>query len=320
MGISFLWAAVLLFLFGVECPLSHAQPLPSAQQLFALAPHLSLEEKDLRSFRAAGRFDYEPVHLKFELSAEKPDRTALRVLDARDRTPILWAAGREFLFYDPLADEVVLGSGVPFFVLRMEKEGDSAKEEDRGKGNLKFGFGISTNIANAASGLTVDLKSFGRVVQGVPEVRAAEEGNLLLEGKTAKGARIIAHSDRARDGVPHKRFELFMPEGGKEPFCTLEEITVNQPSKPSQFDFPKRFLQKSGLRVRHMEPGEAGAPLDLGKLVRSILARMAIHGAEEIKPLVEKMYSRKPDWGVLAIRDKRASAILISMAEAKEQP
>ena len=318
MGFSFLWIAALWFLFWVECPPSHAQTLPTAQQLLPLAPHLSLEEKDLRSFRAAGRFDLEQVHLKFELFAEKPDRTALRVLDARDRTPILWASGGEFLFYDPLADEVVVGKGVPFFRLRMEKETNPAREEDRGKGNLIFGFGISTDVTEAASGLTVDLKSFWTNVQGLPEVRAGDEGTFLLDGKTSRGGRIIAHVHPARDAGPYKRFQLFMPDGRKEPFCTLEEITINQPSKPGQFDFPKKFLQKSGLRIRQMEPGEAGSPLDLGKLVRSILARMAIHGAEEIKPLVEKMYSQKPDWGALATRDKRASTILVSMTEAKE--
>jgi hypothetical protein len=318
MGFSFFWIAALLFLSWVECPTPHAQTLPSAQKLLPLAPNLSLQEKDLRSFRTTGRLDWEQVHLKFELFAEKPDRTALRVLDAKDGTPILWASGREFLFYDPLADEVVLGSGVPFFVLRREKEGDSTREEDRGKGNLKFGFGISTDVSQAASGLAVDLKSFWTNVQGLPEVRAGEEGTLLLDGKTSRGGRIIAHIHPARDAGPYKRFELFMPESGKAPFCTLEEITVNQLSKPGQFEFPKRFLQNSGLRIRQMEPGEAGFPLDLGKLVRAIMARMAVHGAEEIKPLVEKMYSRKPDWGALAIRDKRASAILISMTDAKE--
>jgi hypothetical protein len=318
MGIAFLWAAVLVFLFWVECPSPGAQILPSAQQLLPLAPHLSLEEKDLRSFRAAGRFHWERVHLKFELFAEKPDRTALRVLDSKDGTPILWASGKDFLFYDPLADEVVMGSGVPFFILRMETEKTPEREKNQNKGNLKFGFGISTDVSQAASGLAVDLKSFWTNVQGLPEVRAGEEGTLLLDGKTSRGGRIIAHIHPARDAGPYKRFELFMAEGGKEPFCTLEEITVNQLSKPGQFEFPKRFLQNSGLRIRQMEPGEAGSSLDLGKLVRSILARMAIHGAEEIKPLVEKMYSRTPDWGALAIRDKRASAILISMTDAKE--
>ena len=318
MRISFLWIAVLLFLFWVGCPTPHAQTLPSAQQLLPLAPHLSLQEKDLRSFRATGRLDWEQVHLKFELCAEKPDRTALRVLDSKDHTPILWASGREFLFYDPLADEVVLGKGVPFFHLRMEKESEPAKEGDRGKGNLILGFGISTDVTKAASGLAVDLKSFWMNVQGVPEVRAGKEGTLLLYGRSPRGGRIIAHIHPARDAGPYKRFELFMAEGGKEPFCTLEEITVNQPSKPGQFNFPKRFLLNSGLPVRQIEPGGSGYSLDMGRLVRAMLARMAIHGAEEIKPLVEKMYSQKPDWGALAIRDKRASKILISMTEESE--
>lgn len=49
-----------------------------------------------------------------------------------------------------------------------------------------------------------------------------------------------------------------------------------------------------------------------------MLARMAIHGAEEVKPLVEKLHSQKPDWGALAMRDKRASKILISTPEERE--
>jgi hypothetical protein len=318
MGISFLWIAVLLFLFWIECPTPHTQTLPSAQQLLLLAPHLSLQEKDLHSFRAAGRLDWQQVQLKFELFAEKPDRTALRVLDSKDRTPILWASRREFLFYDPLANEVVMGKGVPFFHLRMEKESNPAREEDRGKGNLIFGFGISSNVTKAASGLAVDLKSFWMNTQGIPEVRSGEEGTLLLHGRTPRGGRIIAHIHPARDAGPYKRFELFMAEGGKEPFCTLEEITVNQPSKPGQFNFPKRFLLNSGLPVRQIEPGGAGFSLDMGRLVRAMLARMAIHGAEEIKPLVEKMYSQEPDWGALAMRDERASKILISITEERE--
>ena len=319
MRISFLWTAILLFLFWVECPFSPAQTLPSAQQLLPLAPHLSLQEKDLRSFRVAGWLDLEPLRLKFELFAEKPDRTALRVLDAKDRTPILWAARREFMIYDPLADEVGMGKGAPFFHLRVEKESNSAKEEDRGKENLIFKFGISSNVATAASGLVVDLKSFWLKTQGVPEVRAGEGGILLLYGKSPRGGRIIAHIRPDRDAGPYKRFELFMPDGGKEPFCILEEITVNLPSKPGQFDFPKKYLLNSGLRIRQIELGESAFPsLDMARVVRALLARMAIHGGEEIKPLVEKMYFRKPDWNALAIRDRRASAILISMTEAKE--
>ncbi len=48
------------------------------------------------------------------------------------------------------------------------------------------------------------------------------------------------------------------------------------------------------------------------------LARMAIYGAEEVKPLVEKLYSQKPDWGALAMRDKRAREVLISIPEERE--
>jgi len=318
MRISFLWIAVLLFLVWGEGPTLRAQTLPSAQQLLPLAPHLSLQEKDLRSFRTTGRLDWQQVHLKFELCAEKPDRTALRVLDSRDHTPILWASGREFLFYDPLEDEVVMGKGVPFFHLRMEKESNPEREEDRGKGNLILEFGISTDVTTASSGLSVDLKSFWMNAEGVPEVRAGKEGILLLNGRTPRGGRIVAHIHPSRDAGSYKRFELFIAEGAKEPFCTLEEITFNQPSKPGQFIFPKRFLVNSGLPVRQIEPDKTGFSLDMGRLVRAMLARMAIYGAEEVKPLVEKLYSQKPDWGALAMRDRRASEVLISMTEERE--
>jgi hypothetical protein len=183
---------------------------------------------------------------------------------------------------------------------------------------LILGFGISTDVTRAASGLSVDLKSFWTNAERVPEVRAGKEGTLLLHGRTPRGGRIVAHIHPSRDTSYYKRFELFMAEGAKEPFCTLEEVTVNQPSKRGQFNFPKKFLVNSGLPVREIEPDETGFSLDMGRLVRAMLARMAIYGAEEVKPLVEKLYSRKPDWGALEIRDKRASKILISMTEEKE--
>ena len=46
-----------------------------------------------------------------------------------------------------------------------------------------------------------------------------------------------------------------------------------------------------------------------------LLAPLAINGVDEIKPLVEKLYSRKLDWGALAERDRRTSQILISISE-----
>lgn len=291
MGISFPWVAAWLFLLLGECPTSYGQTLPPAQQLTILAPHLSLQEKDVRFFEATGKFDWEQVHLKFALFAEKPDRTALRVLDSKDNTPILWASGRAFMFYDPLADELVLGKGVPFFQFRMEKAGPEAEEDDLGKEKLTLGFGISTGGKTTASGLTLGLKSFWMNVQDIPEVRPGEGGTLLLQGRTPKGGRIIAHIDPLRAAGPYKKFELFMPGAGKESFFTLNGIAVNQPLKPGWFEFPKRFLLDSGLRIRQIEPGEGpGFPLDMGRLVRAILARMAIHGGDEIKPLVEKMY------------------------------
>ena len=59
---------------------------------------------------------------------------------------------------------------------------------------------------------------------------------------------------------------------------------------------------------------EPGFQIDMGRLVRAILARLAIQGgSEKIKELVEKMYSKKPDWDALAERDKQASRILKTM-------
>jgi len=313
--ISFCWFAVLCFLFSVQGPSVYGQTLPSAHQLLLLAPHLSLQEKDINSFQATGKFDFEQINLKFELYAAKPDKTALRVLDPQDSTPILWACGGEFMFYDPLADEIVIGKGMPLFVFRMEKVSQEVKQDGLGEEQLSFGFGVSTEATTAVGGMALDLKSFWTNLKSLPELHPGEKGTFLLLGRTQKGGRIIAHVNPARTGGPYERFELFMSDAGKEPFCSLDGITVNQPLKASRFEFPKKFLLDSGMRIRQMGPAEeAGFVLDLGKLVRAVLTRLAVYGGnEKIKELVEKMYSRKPDWGALAERDKQASRILRSM-------
>ena len=54
------------------------------------------------------------------------------------------------------------------------------------------------------------------------------------------------------------------------------------------------------------------------KCARAMLARLAINGADEIKPLVEQMCSEKPDWEALATSDSRASQILRAMADERQ--
>ena len=316
MRIAVLRFVVLFYLFLAEGPNAYGQTLPSAQQLLLTAPHLSLQEKNINSFEATGQLDWEKVHLKFELFAERPDKTALRVLDPKDNTPILWASGGAFMFYDPVADEIVIGRGVPFFLFRIERVSQEVKEDGLGREQLNLGFGVSTQATTAASGLALDLKSFWTNLKDLPKVHPGEKGALVLHGRTQKGGRIIAHINPARAAGPYKRFELFMSDAAKEPFCTLDEITINQPLKLGRFEFPQKFLLDSGLRIRQIEPAEEpGFSLDMGGLARAILARLAIQGADEIKDLVEKMYSRKLDWGALAVSDKRASRILKSMTK-----
>ena len=313
--ILFCWFAVLCFLFSVKAPSAYGQTLPSAQKLLLLAPHLSLQEKDINSFEATGQFDFEQIKLRFELFAVKPYKTTLRVLDPQDSTPILWACGREFMFFDPLADEIVIGKGVPLFVFRIEKASQEGKQDGLGEEQLSFGFGVSTEATSAVSGMALDLKSFWTNLKSLPEVHPGEKGTYLLLGRTQKGGRIIAHVNPARTGGPYERFELFMSDAGKEPFCSLDKIAINQPLKSSRFEFPQKFLLDSGMRIRQMGPTEEGGfQIDMGRLVRAILARLAIYGGnEKIKELVEKMYSKKPDWDARAERDKQASRILRSM-------
>ena len=225
------------------------------------------------------------------------------------------------MFYDPLANEVVMGEGVPIFEFRMEKAGNEAKEDEAGKEQLAFGFGISTNLAKAASGMAADLKSFWNDLQDPPEVRPAEKGTWLLCGRTRRGGRIVAQISPHRAAGPYARLDLYFPEAEKAqgPFCTLNEIMVNQPARLGRFDIPKGSLLNSGLRVRQIESHDTLDVLfDMGKCIRAMLARLAINGADEIKPLVEKICSEKPDWEALAVGDQRASKILRSMAEERQ--
>jgi len=225
------------------------------------------------------------------------------------------------MFYDPLANELVMGEDVPIFEFRMEKAGNEAKEDEGGTEKLAIGFGISDNVAKAASGMAVDLKSFWNDLQDTPEVRPTEKETWLLCGGTKRGGRIIAHISSDRAAGPYTRLDLYFPEAEtvQGPFCTLNEIMVNQPARPGRFDFPKESLLHSGLRVHQIESHEARDLLfDMGKCIRAMLARLAINGADEIKPLVEQICSEKPDWEALAVSDQRASRILRSMVEERQ--
>ncbi len=57
-----------------------------AETLVKLAPIISLEEKNISSFEVKGILDFNGIQLRFIISGQKPNKTAVRIFDVQDNT------------------------------------------------------------------------------------------------------------------------------------------------------------------------------------------------------------------------------------------
>ena len=112
-----------------------------AEALLNLAPHISLEGKDISTFEVKGTLDFDGAQLRFIASGKKPDQLTLKLLDPRDETPIMVGVDSSVMFYDPISSEVLLGRAESVFTLRVEKGAEDSVETCPGQ-RLVISFGF----------------------------------------------------------------------------------------------------------------------------------------------------------------------------------
>ena len=293
------------------------------ETLLQLAPRISLEEKSISTFEVKGTLDLDGIRLRFIVSGRQPDQLALRLLDPRDEMPILVGAGNSFMFYDPIASEVLLGQAVSRFTFKMDPEDQE----------LTIGFGFdSVRNAKATKGeekpetTLIDIHSLLTSLKQGLEIRAKEDHQLVVEGKTERGGRIVAYVTPSRREGPYTRVELYRSEvAGSQPFLVIDEIFLNQPLPAERFAFSEKKLLESALITRQISDELAiKETLSLDKFYRVVMARLVLAGLDnpELKSTVEKLSESKIDWKQVEKRDQEISIILKSIFKdvAVEQP
>lgn len=293
------------------------------EALLQLAPRISLEEKSISTFEVKGTLDLDGIRLRFIVSGRQPDQLALRLLDPRDGMPILVGAGNSFMFYDPIASEVLLGQAVSRFTFKM----------DPGDQQLMIGFGFhSVRDEKEKKGeekpetTLIDIHSLLASPKQGLEVRAKEDHQLVVEGKTERGGRIVAYVTPSRREGPYTRVELYKSDvAGSQAFLVIDEIVLNQPLPAERFAFSeKKLLESALIRRRISDELAIKETLSLDKFYRVVMARLVLAGVDnpDLKATVERMSEGKVDWKQVEKRDRAISIILKSIFRdvAAEQP
>ncbi|MFO1523587.1 MAG: hypothetical protein U1G05_16450 [Kiritimatiellia bacterium] len=271
----------------------------------------------------SGLLDGGPVSLRFTVSGQQPDRIALRLDDPRDGTPVLVAAGRSAMLYDPVSSEVLVMNVRPSFTLRMDTpapDSDEAKK-DPDAHTLNFGFFLNSPDGKELKPTVIDIPSI--LAGAAPPLRAAPDGagRYLLEGWSKRGNRLAARVEPARREGAFTRLELFDRETSPtEPVLLLDEILINPALPDDLFHLPEQALLDSKLPVRRLEnTGGLRDMVSLGTMIRAVMFRVALAGRadEKIRSRLEALALKKLDWDAVERADRAAGQVLKSIFAAK---
>jgi hypothetical protein len=291
-----------------------------AMELFKLAPCISLNEKVVTTYQVRGLFDFNGIHLQFNVLGKKPNQSALLILDPRDETPIMFAVGNSFMLYDPILSEVLLGHAVSTFTLNVERLTTGSGEADADNQNLVIGLGFrpigggKERSSEEGLGTTIiDIHSLLGLLMPPVEVKKERDGErFVLSGHTKRGNTAKAYVVPSRKEGPYARVELYLA-GEPNAFLILDEIMLNQPIPAERFAFPEEKLKASGLPTRQLTADTSiKAILSVDRFVQAIMARLVLTGAysEELRSAVEKMTMQKINWQNMVVEDRRVSPIL----------
>lgn len=317
-------AVVLLAAAAAAGVMAGAAVPPSPPALVAAAPRLASGGGNPVSFEVRCRLILNNAPFEFLVSYDPAHPVALQLRDTRDGAPMLVAADEKFVFYDPIGAEVLMGSGEPVVSIAIEHAETAGEEAGAGRdaeeSGTSFAVGLGLRAAgdpdvpgtNVSPAATIDLHS---ILESLTDDLALEqrgEGSFVLTGRSRTGGRGVAFLDIV-DGRPvYRRVELFgRGEEGGRLFCVIDEIQVGVPLPEERFTFPSERLAASGLPLRPLRTGTAlRTVLSIGRFVRGVMARLALAGAEDLRPVVETMAMRELDWESLRATDATVSARL----------
>lgn len=325
-----LFFACLIISLGltVILPAQAAGTLPhDTASLVSIAPKITLTDKRIASFHVAGTLNPSGFCLRFQIWGQQPDQIALVLSDPQDNTPIVAAAGGAFMFYDPVASEVLFIPKVPtsFFLFMDHHRAPMSSSEDS-RPELKFGFKIHTRTDNKGPALALSVGAENTLID-IPSILEAvilgasipgDRGTFLLPGRTPDGqGRLVAHIQPSRKEGAYARVELFKKEfSDQNPFLTLDSLELNIPIDPKRFVFPSKQLLHSGLPALIVHnPDQEISLQTVNQWVLAFMARSAMAEPEhsKFKATVEEVAGHTLDWDKLKQVDHKNKTLLRSV-------
>ncbi len=275
-----------------------------AETLVKLAPIISLEAKEISSFEVKGILDINGIQLRFIISGQKPNKTAVRIFDVQDNTPIMIGIDKNLMFYDPVSSEVVIASAISTFTLKIDKES-----------NLTMHFGFNPIKNDDSNSSYIDIRSFLEVLVRPLKVIKEKNNSFILTGITESKNGVKIYITPSRKEGAYSKMEIYKDKIPK-PVIVLDEIILNQDISKERFVFPKEKLLNSTLPIKEISTdGLITKMFSMGKIMRGIMTKFVLNDINdpEMKSVLETMYMKKINWEEVKENDKKASTILKSI-------
>ena len=93
-----------------------------AKELFALAPNIRLDNKDIDNYHIKGRFIGQGLNLQFTVIGKGENNVSLYLIDGRDQTPIYAAKGGKGFLNDILEQRLLFSNFLSTFHFRIDEE------------------------------------------------------------------------------------------------------------------------------------------------------------------------------------------------------
>ena len=277
----------------------NADPAPSLDKLFAMAPDFRSEDQNIKTLHLAGHYcPNAAVQLSFELSYQRTGKGLVAIFDRSDGTPVgIWQNGK-WLEYFPLERKVVLMDGGQAALFHLV--GDPQKHE------LDFNYQFHNDPA-IGTGMTfdVDLKSLIDPKAATWSRQSLKGGIAELRGTSPSGSIVVAQFDPTRQW-PFENVSIF-PAGSKESSVAISNVAVNQKLPPDSFKFPSKAAVSAQVPVL-----DVANDTDTVKAISKYGAlewayRSALRRAE-LRPFVEQKLGRTIDWDAEQKLEAQASA------------
>jgi hypothetical protein len=287
---------------GYACLFIHASLTAGAAdvspgRLIDRAPVIRSSDESCRSIELAGclRADAS-AGLTFRVIYRAPDHFAVLIRDAADGTPLLLAADRKMLLYDPVRS-VLLWSAYNDLRFTLAKEGDA----------LRIHLGVTTE-PDRASNILVDVKSLVAGPSMNDQVVPIGDNKYRLTRTTEMGNTLQCALDLNRE-QPYTKIDI-IKDKASDPCVSLNVLMVNGALGREEFSMPARAEMAERVDVQEL-PGDAlakgGAELTL--LMRACVARAAIN-KPEMREAIKAAGFTDIDWNRAKEADKKISRVL----------